>query len=109
MRNPQQIIKRPLLTEKGNVQRETGGAVEAPSDPEQLSRKILFEVATDANKYEIRDAIEKLFKVNVLDVHTSIVRGKEKRIGKFQGRRSNWKKAVVTLAKGQTIEFFEGV
>jgi large subunit ribosomal protein L23 len=109
MRSPQQVIKRPLLTEKGNGLRETGGALTAPADPEQLSRKILFEVAPDANKFEIRDAIEKLFKVNVLDVHTSIVRGKEKRIGKFQGRRSNWKKAIVTLAKGQTIEFFEGV
>jgi large subunit ribosomal protein L23 len=109
MSSPQQIIKRPLLTEKGNQLRETGGSVEAPAEAEQLSRKILFEVDINANKYEIRDAIEKLFKVNVLDVHTSIVRGKEKRIGKFQGRRSNWKKAVVTLAKGQTIEFFEGV
>ena len=63
----------------------------------------------DANKIEIRHAVEKLFNVNVVDVHTQIVRGKEKRVGRFVGKRSNWKKAIVTLAAGQNIEFFEGV
>ena len=73
-----------------------------------MSPQILFEVNRDANKIEIRHAVEKLWNVNVLKVRTSIVRGKEKRIGRFTGRRSNWKKALVTLAPGQTIEFFEG-
>ena len=109
MSTAQSIIKRPILTEKGNRLRETGGAVEAPAEGEEYSQKILFEVARDANKLEIREAIQKLFNVNVLDVRTQIVRGKLKRIGRFEGRRPHWKKAIVTLQAGQTIEFFEGV
>ena len=108
MRSPEQVIKRPLLTEKGTTLKETGGRPESVSDPESLSSQILFEVDRDANKIEIRHAVEKLWNVNVLKVRTSVVRGKEKRIGRFTGRRSNWKKALVTLAPGQTIEFFEG-
>ncbi len=69
----------------------------------------MFEVARDANKIEIRDAVKKLFNVEVVDVRTQIVRGKLKRIGQFQGRKPHWKKAIVTLKAGQTIEFFEGV
>ena len=68
-----------------------------------------FEVALDANKIEIRKAIEALFKVDVLCVRTSIVRGKNKRVGRRFGRRPNWKKAVITLPKGQEIDVFEGV
>jgi len=109
MRSPQSIIKRPLLTEKGTRLRETGGAAVAPEKPEDTAQKILFQVARDANKVEIRDAVQRLFNVIVLDVHTQIVRGKEKRIGRFAGRRPHWKKAIVTLKPGQTIEFFEGV
>ena len=109
MRSPQTIIKRPLLTEKGNRLRETGGAVDAPAEATELSSKILFEVAKDANKLEIRDAVQRLFNVTVLDVCTQIVRGKEKRVGRFAGRRPHWKKAIVTLKAGDTIEFFEGV
>jgi large subunit ribosomal protein L23 len=108
MRSAQTIIKRPLLTEKGNRLRETGGG-QGDLPAEEVEQKLLFEVARDANKIEIRDAVKQLFKVDVLDVKTQIVRGKEKRIGRFQGRRPHWKKAIVTLKKGQTIEFFEGV
>ncbi len=103
------VIKRPVLTEKGNRLRETGGNAEGPAEGEVIAQKVLFEVAKEANKYEIRDAVEKLFNVKVVDVRTQIVRGKEKRIGRFQGRRPHWKKAIVTLEPGQTIEFFEGV
>lgn len=109
MRAPQVIIKRPLLTEKGTRLRETGGRPYTPAEDEQYSQKVLFEVARNANKIEIRDAVERLFRVKVLDVRTQIVRGKKKRIGRFLGRRPHWKKAIVTLEPGQTIEFFEGV
>jgi len=109
MRAPQQIIKRPLLTEKGTRLRETGGQPVAPEEGEAVEQKVLFEVARDANKVEIRTAVEKLFRVTVLDVRTQLVRGKLKRIGRFAGRRPHWKKAIVTLKAGETIEFFEGV
>ncbi len=110
MRNPEQIIKRPLLTEKGTLLKDTGGRDEDTElSPEEVKPQLLFEVARDANKLEIRYAVEKLWNVNVLKVRTAVVRGKEKRVGRFVGRRSNWKKALVTLAPGQTIDFFEGV
>jgi large subunit ribosomal protein L23 len=109
MRAPQTIIKRPLLTEKGTRLRETGGQPFAPEEGQELETKVLFEVAKDANKVEIRDAVERLFKVTVLDVRTQVVRGKLKRIGRFAGRRPHWKKAIVTLKAGDSIEFFEGV
>jgi large subunit ribosomal protein L23 len=66
-------------------------------------------VAKTANKVEIKRAIEKLFRVTVLDVQTLRVRGKVKRLGRFQGRRPDWKKAVATLKQGDTIELYEGV
>jgi len=109
MRSPEQIIKRPLLTEKGTFLKETGGNAGDGLDPEAIKPQLLFEVAKDANKVEIRNAVEKLWNVDVLDVRTAIVRGKEKRMGRFVGKRSNWKKAIVTIAAGQNIEFFEGV
>jgi large subunit ribosomal protein L23 len=108
MRSPEEIIKRPLLTEKGTPLKETGGQP-GEVDPETLKAQLLFEVARDANKIEIRHAVEKLWNVDVLAVRTSVVRGKEKRMGRYLGRRSNWKKAIVTIAPGQNIEFFEGV
>jgi large subunit ribosomal protein L23 len=108
MRSPEQIIKRPLLTEKGTFLKETGGN-SGDLDPEAIKPQLLFEVAKDANKVEIRHAVEKLWNVDVLDVRTAVVRGKEKRMGRFVGKRSNWKKAIVTIAAGQNIEFFEGV
>jgi large subunit ribosomal protein L23 len=110
MRPPEKIIRRPLLTEKGTTLKETGGRpADEAVEPEALSAQLVFEVARDANKVEIRHAVEKLWNVNVLKVRTAIVRGKEKRLGRFIGQRSNWKKALVTLAPGQNIEFFEGV
>jgi large subunit ribosomal protein L23 len=109
MRSPEEIIKRPLLTEKGTRLKETGGQPEGELDPETLKSQLLFEVARDANKVEIRYAVQKLWNVDVLSVRTSLVRGKEKRMGRFIGKRSNWKKAVVTIAAGQNVEFFEGV
>ena len=105
---PEQIIKRPLLTEKGTLLKDTGGAA-GELDPETVKSQLLFEVAKDANKVEIRHAVEKLWNVNVLAVRTAIVRGKEKRVGRYTGRLARRKKAIVTLEAGQTIEFFEGV
>ncbi|HTR55294.1 MAG TPA: 50S ribosomal protein L23 [Kofleriaceae bacterium] len=109
MRSAQSIIKRPLLTEKSARLRETGGAAEAPAEGESYAQKVVFEVARDANKLEVRRAVEQLFKVSVTDVRTLVVRGKEKRVGRFAGRRPSWKKAFVTLKPGDNIEFFEGV
>jgi large subunit ribosomal protein L23 len=88
------IIKRPLVTEKSSVQKEA-------------SNQVTFEVHPEANKIEIRKAVEALFKVKVLKVHTANFEGKKKRLGKHQGKRSDWKKAVVTLKTGDKIEFFE--
>jgi len=109
MRAPQHIIKRPLLTEKSARLRETGGAASAHPEGESYAQKLVFEVARDANKIEIRHAIEVLFKVTVTQVNTVVVRGKAKRVGRFSGQRPAWKKAVVTLNPGDNIEFFEGV
>jgi large subunit ribosomal protein L23 len=110
MRSPEIIIKRPLLTEKGTFLKETGGMSEEDMvAPESVAPQLLLEVARDANKIEIKYAVEKLWNVNVLKVRTAIVRGKQKRVGRYLGRRSNWKRALVTLAPGQKIEFFEGV
>jgi large subunit ribosomal protein L23 len=110
MRSPERIIKRPLLTEKGSLLKETGGRPpEGDLDPEQIQPQLLLEVARDANKIEIKYAVEKLWNVNVIKVRTAIVRGKQRRVGRHIGQRSNWKRALVTLAVGQKIEFFEGV
>jgi large subunit ribosomal protein L23 len=90
------IIKRPLiLTEKGNRLRED-------------ENQYLFEVARDANKTQIRGAIEALWKVSVLKVHTLNVRGRMRRMGRGHAKTQNWKKAIVSLKSGDTIDFFEG-
>ena len=91
-----QIIKEPHITEKGNTQKE-------------LYNQISFKVHKRANKIEIRHAVEVLFKKKVIDVRTMNVRGKKRRMGRFAGKRADWKKAVVTLAPGESVEFFEGV
>jgi large subunit ribosomal protein L23 len=109
MRAPQSIIKRPLLTEKSQRLRETGGAAERPAEGDEYAQQIAFEVVKDANKIEIRNAVQSLFKVTVTGVRTQLVRGKEKRVGRFSGRRPGWKKAIVTLKAGDSISFFEGV
>ena len=109
MRDAQSIIKRPLLTEKSSRLRETGGAAERHAEGDTYAQQVVFEVARDANKIEIRGAVQSLFKVTVTSVRTLVVRGKQKRVGKFAGRRPSWKKAFVTLKPGDNIEFFEGV
>jgi len=91
-----QVVQKPLLTEKGTRLKEEGN-------------QYLFRVAKTANKVEIRQAIEQLFKVTVVDVRTARVRGKLKRLGRFQGRRPDWKKAIATLKEGDSIELYEGV
>jgi len=88
-------IVRPLITEK------TSAAYQARGE-------YTFEVHSEASKPQIRTAIEQLFGVKVTGVWTSNVRGKEKRMGKTVGRRPNWKKAIVTLREGDTIDIFEG-
>lgn len=87
-----QIIVRPLITEKG---------VTAAADLNQYP----FEVRLDANKAEIKDAIEKIFSVHVRRVHTMIRRGKPRRVRWHRGHTREWKRAIVTLAPGETIEF----
>ncbi len=90
------VIKRPLINEKATSLRE-------------LHDQYVFEVNPRANKEQIKNAVQSLFKVHVTDVKTLIVRGKKKRVGQNIGRRSNWKKAYVSLKSGEKIEFFEGV
>ncbi len=109
MRDAQSIIKRPLLTEKSARLRETGGGASAAAEGSDYAQQVVFEVARDANKIEVKAAVEKLFKVSVTRVRTLVVRGKVKRIGRFSGQRPGWKKAFVTLKAGDNIEFFEGV
>ena len=73
-------------------------------------KKYTFKVAPDANKVEIADAVEKLFKVEVLKVNTMNVNGRNKRVGRYSGKTADWKKAIVTLTdKSKTIEFFDGL
>ncbi len=96
MNNIHDVIVRPLVTEKSTGQLEKSGAY-------------TFVVALEANKIEIAKAVETLFNVKVRDVRTMRYRGKERRLGKFVGRRPSWKKAIVTLRAGDSIEIFEGV
>lgn len=105
---PHQVIKRPLLTEKGTRLKETGGSAAGASEA-SLRSKILFEVHRQANKAQIKQALEALFGVRITSIHTQIVRGKVKHAGRFVGKLPNWKKAIVTLAPESKIEFFEGV
>ncbi len=91
----QDVVKRPLITEKNEQAREA-------------ARRYAFEVHRDATKIQVKQAVEKLFNVHVLAVRTAIARGKNKRVGKNIGRRPNWKKAFVTLREGETIALFEG-
>jgi large subunit ribosomal protein L23 len=88
------VVVSPLITEKGTLVNETGN-------------QVLFRVRRDANKDEIRKAVEAHFKVKVEKVRTVNLLGKVRRVGKSIGRRQDWKKAYVTLAEGQRIDFFE--
>ena len=97
MRDARTIIVAPLITEKSTLLKEKGAV-------------LAFRVDRRANKVEIRRAVETIFKVKVAAVRTQNVRGKTKRVGRFEGRRSDWKKAYVTLKPGQKpIEYFEAV
>ncbi len=91
-----QIIKKILITEKSNIEREA-------------SNKYYFQVDPKANKVEIGQAVEKLFKVKVTEVRVLNILGKKKRMGRVMGQKSSWKKAIVTLAEGSRIEVAEGV
>ena len=91
--SPEQVIRRPIvLTEKSNRLRE--------------QNQVVFEVARDANKIEIRSAVEKLFNVKVASVNTLVMRGKDRRMGRGYAKMQNWKKAMVTLKEGHSIDFF---
>lgn len=91
---PENVLKRPIiLTEKSSRLR--------------TQNQVIFEVSRDANKIQIRDAVQKLFKVTVTDVNTMVIRGKERRMGRGVGKLQNWKKAIITLKAGDKIEFFD--
>ena len=89
------VIKEPHITEKGALQKE-------------LNNQISFKADRRANKVEIRQAVETIFKTKVLSVKTMNVKGKKRRMGRTIGKRPDWKKVIVTLAPGENIEFFEG-
>ncbi len=96
--NANQIIRRPLVTEKSTIQRESAANV------------IAFEVDVKANKIQVKSAIEELFKVKVEEVRLFNVRGKMKRMGRWQGKRRDWRKAYVRLKQGEKApDFVEGV
>lgn len=96
MRSSYDVIIKPIITEKSMMEIEAG--------------KYTFKVATDANKNEIRAAVEEVFGVTVQSVNTMNVKGKVKRQGRFVGKRADWKKAIITLtADSKTIELFEGM
>ena len=96
--NANQIIRRPLVTEKSSIMREEGQNV------------IAFEVDPKANKIEVKDAVEALFKVKVQDVRLFNVRGKVERMGRYAGKRRDWRKAYVRLKEGEKApDFIEGV
>ena len=94
--NLHDIIQRPVVTEKSSIAREEANIATFRVDPQ-------------ATKHEIRRAVEELFDVKVMNVRTMQQPGKKKRVGKSVGRKPAWKKAIVELAEGQAIEFFEGV
>lgn len=96
MMEPRKIVRRALVTEKGTQIREA-------------ANQYLFEVDPKANKLQIKKAIESIFSVKVEEVRTVGMQGKTKRMGVHVGRRPHWKKAIVTLKEGQTIELFEQV
>ena len=94
MKGPEQIIRAPLISEKGSFLAERS--------------QVLFKVQPDANKIEVKKAVETLFKVKVVKVRMARYLGKLRRVGKSMGRRAQWKKAYVTLREGDKIDFFGG-
>jgi large subunit ribosomal protein L23 len=101
-----QIIRRPIITEKGMMAREADPKAKHGAKSGQL----VFEVASDATKTEIKEAVQKVFKVKVDSVQTANFYGKERRRGKFAGKRADWKKAYVRLKLGEKMpDYAEGV
>jgi large subunit ribosomal protein L23 len=95
MRRPQEIIRAPLVSEKGTLLAES-------------TNQVLFKVRPEANKIEVKKAVESLFKVKVVKVRIARYLGKIRRVGRNMGRRAEWKKAYVTLKEGDKIDFFGG-
>lgn len=93
--SPSDVVQGPVVTEKGTLVNEQGN-------------QVVFRVHPRANKVEIRQAVEQLFKVKVEKVRTARLLGKARRVGRHVGKRPDWKKAYVTLAEGSRIDFFEG-
>ena len=93
--NEYDIVLRPIITEKSSLVKES-------------ANHYVFEVHRDVNKIEIKKAMEKLFKVKVISVKTSVIDGKTRRVGKFSGKKPDWKKAVVKLSPKDKITIFEG-
>jgi large subunit ribosomal protein L23 len=93
--NEYDIVVRPIITEKSTLLKDVGN-------------QYIFEVQRDANKIEIKKAVEKLFKVKVVSVNVSNMEGKKKRLGRFAGKKPDWKKAVVKLSPKDKITIFEG-
>jgi len=96
MKTTYDVLVGPMLTERGTLMKEQ-------------DNKVLFKVAKEANKIEIKNAVEKIFKVKVSRVTTMNYKGKMKRMGKHEGKRPDWKKAIVTLKEGEKLDFIEGV
>ncbi|VAX23060.1 LSU ribosomal protein L23p (L23Ae) [hydrothermal vent metagenome] len=96
MKSPFDIIRRPVITEKA-------------TDAKEKLNKITFAIDARSNKIEVKTAVEEAFKVSVAKVNIINVTGKEKRIGRHVGKRPDWKKAIVTLKKGDNIEVFDQV
>jgi large subunit ribosomal protein L23 len=94
MKNPREIIITPMFTEKSTIALSAQNAY-------------TFKVSINANKIEIKKAVEKIFSVDVLDVNTIRMAGKPKRLGRYEGKRADWKKAIVTIKNGQSIADFE--
>ncbi|MBU0479748.1 MAG: 50S ribosomal protein L23 [Proteobacteria bacterium] len=94
MKNICNVVKKPCLTEKGMTLQE-------------VHNQVVVKVDTQANKIEIKEAVEQMFKVKVDKVRTANMHGKSKRVGRHSGRRNDWKKAIVTLAEGHKINFLE--
>ena len=95
MKGPQEVIRAPLVSEKGTLLAES-------------TNQVLFKVRPEANKIEVKKAVESLFKVKVVKVRIARYLGKIRRVGRNMGRRPEWKKAYVTLREGDKIDFFGG-
>lgn len=112
-RTPEEILIRPVITEKTSALQFDGTDAPPPGADEDMDREVkskyTFEVVRDAGKIEVRQAVEELFDVKVTNVRTMNMRGKKRRVERAIGRRPGWKKAIVTVAEGETIDVYEGL